>query len=204
MTAFVPWGEEAYAGNLRLGFIARAKREGSPLLLLAPVLLLAAGMAITPKLDTRVEPDSEVDAPSIALPQVRCTESEPARAEHRARVTEQAGRARAQRFPFATRDGVEALDLLVESAACYRAAGRDGDADRLQDAAATWFARLDDEYASARLRLRVALDQERHGDALSAARHLQALLSPRPASPYSEWLAGLSRRLERRLARSGP
>jgi hypothetical protein len=203
--ALVPWGEEAYAGSVRLGFVLRARGSGSPvLLLLAPVLLLLAGMALIPEIDSGLEQGSEVDAPALAQAECQCREQEPARAALRAREAEHAGNAKLQRFPFVAREGLEAMDLLQEAAACYTLAQRTEDARRAHGAASAWSGQLGEDYAAARLRLRVALDRERHTDALAAVHHLQALLAVRPPSPYSEWLSTLERGLERQVAQSGP
>jgi hypothetical protein len=201
--AFVPWNEELFAGGVRLAFIARPKRAGSPLLLLAPVLLLAAGMMLLPKLENRVEGEGEVEAPPLALSKIECREKEPAHVERRAREAEHAGRAKLQRFAFAAHEGIEALDLLAEASACFNAAGQADDAARARDAHSAWSGQLADDYAAARLELRVALEQERYQQALNAASHLQALLAARPACPYSEWLSSVAHRLERKVAKGG-
>jgi hypothetical protein len=202
--ALVPWGEDVFAGSVRLGFVSRSKRDGSPLLLLlAPVLLLAVGMTFLPQLGGSVDRDNEVEPPPLGLSELGCREQEPARAAQRARELEHAARAKVQRSAFVAHDGVQALDRFQEAAACYRTAGGEGEADRIQAEHDRWSARLNQDYAAARLKLRVALDRDRPGDALNAVRSLQALLSGRPASPYTEWLSSLQRQLERQLAKSG-
>jgi hypothetical protein len=200
----VPWGEDIYAGGVRLGFVVRRKRAGGPLLfLLAPTLLLAIGMTLLPKLGDSVVKDAEVEAPPLALRELECREREPARAERRAREAEQVARARMQRSVFVPRDGLEALDGFQEAVACYRDAGNEGEAQRAKAHLDRWSSQLNDDYAAARLRLRVALDRDRPQDALSAVRSLQALLSARPPSRYTEWLSSLQRQLERRMAKGG-
>jgi hypothetical protein len=201
--ALVPWGDEIYIAKLRLAFSARGaeKNRSSALLLLAPVLLLLIGMAAFTDGEPEIAPTDSVEAPALAGPPT-CRETEPERATRRAREAEHAASAKMQRSAFVTREGVEALDLLAESSACFRAAGLADESARLDAAYTKWHERLNDDYASARLRLQVALSSERTESALGAVRELEALLSARPPSPYTEWLAELRRKLERKRGKS--
>ncbi len=198
--ALVPWGDEAYVGNLRLGFLSRGAEGGrsSALLLLAPVLLLLIGMAAFADGEPEIDPTDSVEAPPLAGPPPACREQEPARAEPRAKEAERAAHAKMQRSAFVTREGVEALDLLAESSACFRAAGLASESARVDSAYHKWGERLNEDYASARLRLRLALTEQRSENALAAVREIEALLAARPSSPYTEWLSELRRKLERK------
>jgi hypothetical protein len=202
--AQVPWGDEAYVANLRLGFLARGAEasRASTLLLLAPVLLLLVGMASLADGTPEIDPTDSVEAPSLAGPPLPCREAEPGRAEHRGKEAERAAQAKMQRSAFVTREGIEAMDLLAEASTCFRVAGLEAESQRVETALGKWSERLNDDYASARLRLRVALAEERPENALGAVRELEALLAARPPSPYTEWLTELRRKLERKKAGS--
>jgi len=200
--ALVPWGEEVYVAGARLGFVKRARRtRGAALLLLAPALVLAAGLALVPNLEQSANRD-DVEAPTVAPMTSACRETEPARAHERARETERAGFAKLQRFEFVAHEGVEALDLLNESSACYGVAQHGADRERLQAALTSATARVNADYTAARLKLRLALDQGRSRDALSAVSYLRSLLAGRPSSPYMDWLCDVERRLQRKLSGS--
>jgi hypothetical protein len=198
--ALVPWGDEAYVANLRLGFVSRGAEAGrsSTLLLLTPVLLLLIGMAAFADGEPEIDPTASVEAPSLAGPPASCREPDPARAGPRAKEAERAAHAKMQRSAFVTREGLEALDLLAESSACFRTAGLEPEAARVEAEHRAWSERLNDDYAAARLRLRLALAEERPEGALGAVRELEALLAARPSSPYTEWLTELRRKLERK------
>ncbi len=201
----VPWGEEAYVGSTRLGFVAKERKtQRHGLLLLLPLALLAVGMTVIPKVDGEIDLGADIDPPPLlGATGAPCQERDPGVAGRRAREAERAARAKMERFAFVASEGLAARDLLAESVACYRAAGANTDGERVQVLFDEWSRRMGSEFAAERLRLKVALDGKRHEDALSAVRSLQALLAERPASPYSTWLEDLRRQLERKAAKSG-
>jgi hypothetical protein len=198
--ALIPWGDEAYLANLRLGFVSRAggPRRASALFLLIPLLVLSVGVASLSGSEPELDPTEDVEAPELGVPPTGCRENEPAPALERATEAERAAHAKMQRSAFVTREGVDALDLLAESSLCFRAAGLEGESRRVEAVLLKWSARLNEDYSAARLRLRLALADGRSEDALAAVRKIEALLSPRPPSPYTDWLAGVRRELERK------
>ena len=147
---------------------------------------------------------ARAEAPALVETLVTCSASDPTTTVHRALEAERAARAKAQRFLFDFSDGVEALRLYQEAAACFDRAGRTAEATRAQSDLANWQARVNDEYSALRLRLRVALDHDRFADALHATKELQALLSDRVESPYLEWLARVRRELETKASKRQP
>jgi hypothetical protein len=203
-SAFVPWGEEVFLGNVRLTFLETAEAERpSPVLLgVAPLALLVIGFSVF-KAVTRDTPSGRsVDAPVLFDERVTCSEHDRQVAEHRAREAERAAQAKAERFAFAFRDGVEAGRLFLEAHACFESLGLTNDASRLDDQSRRWIARVNEEYSAARLRLRVALDHRGYAEALTATKELRAFLTGGDG-PYAEWLADLERELAQSAATPG-
>lgn len=193
----VPWGEEAYVENVRLAFLKRsadAKRT-SAWLMLAPLLLLALGLA-GPKREAPIELSKNLEAPELVGPLPACRETEQAAAAARGRELVRAAEAKMQRSVFVSRERVEAIDLLAEAKGCLELAQLDSEAQRAEATLRQWTERLNEDFAAAELRLRLALTEERTDQALSAIRELRALLAASPPSPYAEWLEELKRRLE--------
>jgi hypothetical protein len=118
----------------------------------------------------------------------------PDSALHRAREAEAAAAARMQRYPFASSDGIRAVQLSAETQRCYELAGRNGDAARLKKQLRTWKQKLDQDYRSRRLRLRLSLQNRNQKEALREVRALQKLLSHRNDS-YTSWLDDMERHL---------
>lgn len=203
--AFVPWGEEVFLGNIRLTFLEAAEAErSSPILLgLAPIALLLIGLSVFKALGREVPSSRSVEPPNLFDERVTCRERDPQVAEHHAREAERAAQAKAERFAFAFRDGVDAGRLFQESGACFEAVGLTTEVARVNDESRGWIGRVNDEYAAARLRLRVALDHRRFAEALDAAKELRALLADRQSTPYAEWLADLERELAQNASTPG-
>lgn len=57
---------------------------------------------------------------------------------------------------------------------------------------------MNEDYAAARLRLQIAIEHSRWGEAIEAVQHLQALLIDHGKEPYAEWLGGLLQEFERK------
>ncbi len=128
-----------------------------------------------------------------------CTTSEPKAAERRAAESERAASAKRQRFSFDPRDGVDALSLLRQSEACYRAAGELGIALRVHTDADNWLQILSTEYSTARLRLKFNLEHNRIAEAIETLDEVQAFIATDRQSPYSQWLVRTRESLLRRL-----
>ncbi len=205
-SAAVPWGEDVYVGGARLAFVAESGRRKGPsgAVLAAVLFALLAGAAIVLGSSDRASPTaSDLEPPQLFKMPTSCPEpSADAAGSHAAQLLGNA-RAMKQRAPFDRGDGVRALKLLGEAKVCFELAGRVDDAVATEQERARWQDEVDEEYAALRLRLRVALDQKRFGDALSALRGLEGLLASQAASPYRTWLANLRRDLERRTSQAG-
>jgi hypothetical protein len=203
-SALVPWGEEVFLGNVRLTFLETAEAERPSVVLLgfAPVALLVIGFSMFKAVGRDTPSDRSVEAPVLFDERVTCSEHDRQVAEHRAREAERAAQAKAERFAFAFRDGVEAGRLFLEAHACLESLGLVNDASRLDDESHRWIGRVNEEYGAARLRLRVALDHRRYAEALAATKEIRALLTGRDG-PYAEWLADVERELVQNAATPG-
>jgi hypothetical protein len=206
-SVFVPWKGEVFFGSARLTFLEDtvAGRAGPVLVLLAPMVFIALGLgayqAATPdELSSR-----DVSAPPLYDEQrvIPCPERNPSDAEHRARDDERMALAKQERLAFDAAEGFDALTLLHEAQACFRAAEKLDESSRLSGELTRWSRQLATRYATLRLRLRGALDENRATDALAAVRELQAMLAHRNEDPYHRWLTQLRRTLEQQIARTG-
>lgn len=104
------------------------------------------------------------------------------------RRSEQLARLRADRYAYDPRDGIRAVQRYREAEACYRIAGTENGVHRARRAAAALTARVNSDYAAARLNLVNALEQERWSDALSEIRRLLLLTDHVGRHEYVEWL----------------
>jgi hypothetical protein len=205
-TITVPWGAEVFVGSTRVAFLmgrSSVTSSGTRLLLAAAVFvgLLGIGMYKSQGFWSVSEPSLE--APALqATARVLCADAIAADAAHTAIETEREALAKQQRLPFDPRDGVEAMDILSKSEACYRVAGRIDEASRIQRAAEKWSEFMNSEYSTTRLRLKFDLEHDRYADAIKRIDELRALLAPRGTGEYTQWLTQTRDALTRRLASS--
>jgi hypothetical protein len=202
--ATVGWGAEIFVAGVRLSFLADdiAKRRTNPILVaalgIALVVLAWQGAGTAAE---GAEQSATVEPPSLTPPATPCPEAEPALAAQRARGDELAGRAKQERYPFDASEGLAALQRLEAAAACFETAGAPVDAVRIRSVRDAFQVRLNDDFSALRLRLQLALDQERPSDALGATRELEALVAPMGETPYRSWLLTLRQRFEHKRAR---
>jgi hypothetical protein len=102
---------------------------------------------------------------------------------------------RAERYPFDASEGVAAVRLYSEAAACFRASGEAALAQAVAAEAAPVRARVDSDYVALRLDLELALAGGDHLRALTAVRALMPLLAHLPDVAYAEKLKGVERLL---------
>jgi len=131
------------------------------------------------------------EAPLLLGPQPGCGDQGPA-ALARGVESEQAAIAKAERYAFDPHDGVDAVQLYGLSSSCYATGGDQAGARRAGTAEAAWRSKLDAQYQSHRLRLRLALDRGQNAEAYTQARALRVLLR-NETGPYVEWLAAIER-----------
>ena len=199
-----PLCSEVFFRGARLTFLkeAGAQKKSPILLLLAPVIVIFAGLSVQSAAPDRI---SNADVEPAALFEVSasstCPETEPGPAEHRARDNERAAISKQQRSAFEPSDGLDAVSLWKTAEACYQVAGRNDDVTRIERQRIDWTERVTGQYASLRLQLRAALDAGHARDALAAVRDLQAMLTKRAPGPYQRWLEQLRQSLEQQVAR---
>lgn len=201
----VPFGGEVFVGTGRLTFLKVEDKRRSPVILLgAAFALLGLGLQIY-KASVPEDPTTHDVSPSALFDgqeNVQCSETQPDVALGKARNDEQAAYAKVERSAFVVQDGLEAASFFRHARACYEVAGKSVDATRMDNAFRQEAERLNEQYATLRLRLRVALDKDRFREALEATRDLQALLSKQPSGPYRRWLGQLEESLERKAQKS--
>jgi hypothetical protein len=118
------------------------------------------------------------------------------RAAHGAERTARAAEAKQQRYPFHPENGVQAVRLYMEAAACFRHVGEDAGAARATASAQRLRETLERRFRRHQLRMGIATDQRRYPDALKEARQLRRLLIEADGD-YSRWLDREIRRLTR-------
>lgn len=104
------------------------------------------------------------------------------------RRLEELGLLRADRYAYNAGDGVRAVQRYREAQACYRAARSHSDGARVGRLLTALSARVNTDYAAARLNLVTALDQRRWSDALSEIYRLLLLTEHLRRHGYVEWL----------------
>ena len=198
----IPFGGEIFVGARRLTFLKVETRHRSPVITLGVVVtLLALGLQVYRASRPEDPTTREVVPPGLFDGQdsERCSESQADVASNRAQSDERAAYAKVERSAFVLQDGVSAATLFRRARACYEVAGESEGATRMQSELSHQTERLNEQYATLRLRLRVALDRDRYGEALEAARDLEGLLVRHADSPYRRWLGLLQRTLERKV-----
>jgi hypothetical protein len=104
------------------------------------------------------------------------------------RRLEELARVRADRYAYDERDGVRAVEHYQEAEACYRAAGAADRGQRVRRDRTVLTARVNTDYAAARLNLVNALEQKRWPAALSEIHRLLLLTQHLAGDEYVEWL----------------
>ncbi|HKO48568.1 MAG TPA: hypothetical protein VJV79_12640 [Polyangiaceae bacterium] len=198
----VPWGDEAFLEGTRFTFLREAGQSRRP----SPVFLAVAAVVVTltavifaHSSDAEGVSRRELEPPALLRNSGQCPESDPARVDAAAANSERIALAKEERSAFIVADGAQALALLSESEACYRLAGKVADSKRMKAELARWTSQMNEEYAAARLRLRLALDHQRWSEALEAVECIQGLLVGDTKEPYTNWLMGLRHQLERKV-----
>ena len=202
----VPWGSEVFVGNTRMAFLEGStsiSSKGTTLLLASALILGVAGIGMYKFSSIGLPSEPSSDAPVLNYSgDIQCPDGVAADAEHAARENERAAQAKQQRFPFDPRDGVEAVDNLRISEACYQAAGRADEASRTHADTERWSHWVNSEYSTVRLRLKYDLEHEQFADALRRIDEIRTFLGSHGGGEYGQWLAQTRETLLRRLAPS--
>jgi formiminotetrahydrofolate cyclodeaminase len=110
------------------------------------------------------------------------------------------GRLRADRYPYDPHDGVLAVRDFGQARDCYQAAGEMEHAARAQAAAMMLRAKIETDYAAARMNLMRAVDSEHWTTALAEARRLLRLTHHLGAHDYAEFLQRIAGRASARAS----
>ncbi len=114
------------------------------------------------------------------------------------RRTEELARLRTDRYVYDPRDGIRAVQRYQEAESCYRATGDEVGIRRTRRAGAALAARVNTDYAAARLNLLNALERERWSVALTEIRRLLLLTNHIGRHEYVEWLSEIIGRVTAR------
>jgi hypothetical protein len=202
----VPWGMPLGVGHhVELRFLKtertfqRARRFAvhPAIALLIVVVLSLQGWRLARRLTQHHAPESSRNSaptPSVLFdPPRRCNRTG-ATALHRAGELAQLARAKSERYPFASQDGVDAVRLYHEAEDCYRSAGNDGTAQMLERQRRNLERTMTDTYTWHRINLERALEEEKPQVAALQARALLQLLQHR-SDEYVRWLHEVERRM---------
>jgi hypothetical protein len=202
--AQLPWGDELYWGPIRFTFLQEASKRGpsAVLLALAAVALMGTGAVVVGAEAATDSLASEPEPPPLFQP-ATCPDTDAALARQHAAKAIEAARAMAARAPFDRGDGRRALVLFDQASACLRVTQDATEAAKVTAELNSWRQQMEEELSTLRLRLHVALDHRKPGDALGAVRALEALVPEAPPSAYRSYLGDLRRDLERQIARKG-
>jgi len=207
-SSLLPWGEPMLLGNRQIRFARRpfedagqGRRWAVPVLLLllagATWLMMMSDPAREDAMQSRIAPLKLFEYQS----KVRCTAKDASPGE-RGEAALQAARSKMQRYPFAAADGLSAVALYAEAAACFERA-RNGARSTLavveQKRAVDT---IDEDYRMLRLRLMSALEREQYESARREALALLALLGNTP-NAYVDWLRRVERQLVLELEEKG-
>src|SRR5688500_18100205 len=157
----IPWGGDVQIGPYKLILTegppqAAGAQRTSPVAYVALVCIpLAAWMLLSEEGEDLPDRPSAPPPALFSDPQPCAFTGMPA--AHRARESAEAANAKAERYPFESQDGVEAVALYGVASSCYAAAGQDADAQRMRRERELVVRRLDEDYQTHRLRLERAL-----------------------------------------------
>ncbi len=200
----VPWNSELKVGQVTILVTDKlsAERKGSgdkpvssPVMVLMFVLIPLVGWLVLSDPEASLPTGPEGAPPELFDAVTECPDSGSA-ALHHAQEAAEAASHRAERYPFAAQDGVQAVQLYATAELCYAAAGQRGDSARIRREKEALQQRLEEDYRTHRLRLERGLELERWDEALIEAKNLNDLLAHRQDTEYGQWMELLERRLQ--------
>jgi hypothetical protein len=177
--------------------VPRAKSSRNPRLL-AYLVLGVAGVVLMLGArgrggDRAAEP---IAPPALWGPTAdRCPQSAPDQALAAATARLSLAIAKQERSPFHPEDGVAAVPLYEGAQACFRAAGRDGDAAEAAGNAEHLRRRMTEEFRVHRIRLKRAIALQEWPIAVRESGVLLTFL-PSEGGDYATWLSNLRRKLQ--------
>lgn len=200
----VAWNTDLVIGTLRLRIadhLPKEQKAGGEKPVSTPVLI--AFFVIIPLVGWMLlsDPDTGIDATPAGLPpplfdEVTTCTTAGGTARHHADRDAEAAIARAERYPFAAQDGVQAVQLYRRAQACYVAVSATTEAQAMAREAEVMSRRIDEDFRTHKLRLERSLGQGRLPDALLETRALLEIFRHRAGHPYVAWLEQLARQLQ--------
>ncbi|MBX3250268.1 MAG: hypothetical protein KF901_24030 [Myxococcales bacterium] len=203
-SGMVPWNSELVIGRVRMRVTnrrptAKSESQVSPVLIVAVVLVGALAAWTFLKGGGSALPSAEgLEPPPIfpALPTACPANTEAREVEYRAH-------SRGDRFRYDLRDGVEAVKLYAEAAACHRAAGNEERASEMERQRDELKETIEAEYAARRLRMHHALQTENWERAAVESRAIARMIDHVDAeNPYAVWLERTRRIVQARYEKS--
>lgn len=210
----VPWGKTIQVGQVRMMLSdgSRAKpgapkdkdkkdEKISPVILIAAVVVMGlAGWTLLTDPQGLSAPSRVSTPPPPLFDELNrpCPQSDPTLVAATAEESTRIALSKAERMPFRTQDGIDAVVYYAQAAACYRAANNTEAATEATRRSASLKSRLEEDYTAHRFRLERALEQQRFDDALFEVRMLTSLVSHR-RGPYLTALNTLERQLTLRI-----
>lgn len=196
------WNTELTVGKLKLKLADSLPKDkktekavSSPILIAFFVIVPLVGWLLLSDEGTSIDATPAAPPPQLVDETVPCPPNTQ-NVRHRADQDAEAAIAKAERYPFSSQDGVEAVRLYRRAESCYRNVGATTEATQMQREGNAMARRLDEDYRTHRLRLQRALEQARLPDALLETRALIELVRHREGDPYLAWLNQLARQLE--------
>jgi len=207
-SGMVPWGTELQIGRFKIKVTNKrtpAKKDGggvSPVILIASVAVMGiAGWWFLGRSEPDLAAPEGVEPPALFADEVECPSTgDPAT---NARNAEYQAHSRGDRYHFDPRDGVAAVRLYGEAAACYRRAENSDRATIMETERENMRIAVEADYAGRRLRLHHALQVQ---DWVKASIETEALAKLtahlEEGDPYVEWLDRARRILIARAERA--
>ena len=181
------------------GQSTQKKKGGSPLAMIGLALMLPAAGYLFLMPDENTGPTlTKKEAPPLwGAPVAACPVGGPqglARARERMGIAD----AKRERRPFHVADGVQAVPLFEEAAACYRGGGDVPSAVVADEAARAMRAELNDDYRTQQVRLEHAMGVEDWALAQRQVRILQQFTLGKTGD-YVTWLSNLDRKIKLKI-----
>jgi hypothetical protein len=174
---------------------SKKKKESSPLVQVGLVAMFVMGGYLL-----LAEKDSSITPPPAEAPELfpsssaTCPQAEPIQALAFAKERIDLGDAKRERLPFVVQEGVAAVGLYEQAAACFNKGGSEAQAKDATDSAETLKRDLTDDFRARRIRLSHLLTVQDYDLAKKDVAVLRALLEDRKGI-YSTWLDTVSRQL---------
>lgn len=208
----LPSGSRLTLGDLQLRVAVRTKQKRSARAAESPVqtmitrAILMVGIAVGAYHVLYPEADGGVLQSAVAAPPLfahrnprTCNVQDERDAAYQAERWALEASLKRERAPFYPKDGVASVGLFEAAEACFRKAGRPGDADRMRDTVAALRASLQDEFHVRQVRLERFLQREKHDQAQREVGVLLTFVAHQDGD-YVQWLGAVQRELNARFA----